>query len=310
MAIKPIKASLYVARAKARVGEGYVYGATGQKCSLTLLRSKQGQYGGRMGNGYYQLNGDYAMGKCAKWLGKAVAPKKSPFAGPVRVQDCSNFLQDVRRELGQAVASASADMLWKQCKVRGKLATMPRTPGVLVFSVNNQGVMHHVGLYIGGGKVVESANVVSGVVISGLPGGWEHWGYANFLDYDLPSEVPAPTSPEPPQPHPETEDVVCTVERGDTLSAIGRRYGVKWQTIASANGIKAPYVIFSRQKLRIPGVAAEKEPATQPVVHTVAKGESLSRIANHYGKRWQDIAGDNGIRAPWVIHPGQRLRIL
>ena len=41
-----------------------------------------------------------------------------------------------------------------------------------------------------------------------------------------------------------------TVRSGDTLSGIGAKLGVKWQTIASLNNIKSPYVIQPGQKLK------------------------------------------------------------
>ncbi|MFJ8900043.1 N-acetylmuramoyl-L-alanine amidase [Streptomyces sp. NPDC102370] len=46
-----------------------------------------------------------------------------------------------------------------------------------------------------------------------------------------------------------------TVKSGDTLSAIGARTGVKWQTIASLNGIKSPYVIRPGQVLKLKATA-------------------------------------------------------
>lgn len=41
-----------------------------------------------------------------------------------------------------------------------------------------------------------------------------------------------------------------TVKSGDTLSGIGARLGVKWQTLASTNNIKSPYVIQPGQKIK------------------------------------------------------------
>lgn len=41
-----------------------------------------------------------------------------------------------------------------------------------------------------------------------------------------------------------------TVKSGDTLSGIGAKLGVNWQTIASKNGIKSPYTIYPGQKLK------------------------------------------------------------
>ena len=43
-----------------------------------------------------------------------------------------------------------------------------------------------------------------------------------------------------------------TVKSGDTLSAIGQRYGVSYQSIAKLNGIKNPDLIFPGQVFKIP----------------------------------------------------------
>lgn len=197
------KASAFIAALIRRKGEGYVYGGTGVPCTIALLQRKERQYGKQMGNGYFQFNGDYTKGKCGKWLGKAENPR-SAFDLPMRVQDCSNYIQDVRRELGDKVGDASANMLWGQCKTRStSLANMPKVPGVLVFG--NSGTasaprMHHVGVYVGNGKVMEAAGAPQGVIMSNFPGGFECWGYANFISYDLPSDTPPPSLPSTPSP--------------------------------------------------------------------------------------------------------------
>lgn len=41
-----------------------------------------------------------------------------------------------------------------------------------------------------------------------------------------------------------------TVKKGDTLSGIGEKLGVKWQTLAKKNGIKSPYTIHPGDKLK------------------------------------------------------------
>ena len=43
-----------------------------------------------------------------------------------------------------------------------------------------------------------------------------------------------------------------TVVKGDTLSAIGKRFGVKWRDIAALNSIKNPDLIFPGQVFKIP----------------------------------------------------------
>ncbi|MHB8566479.1 MAG: LysM peptidoglycan-binding domain-containing protein [Nitrososphaerales archaeon] len=43
-----------------------------------------------------------------------------------------------------------------------------------------------------------------------------------------------------------------TIQPGDTLGAIGQRYGVNWQTISQINGIYSPYIIYPGERLTIP----------------------------------------------------------
>jgi lysozyme len=53
------------------------------------------------------------------------------------------------------------------------------------------------------------------------------------------------TDPEP--------DVTHTVQRGETLYLISVQYGVSWPSIAEANNLSSPYVIYPGQTLVIPG---------------------------------------------------------
>src|SRR5690606_2010521 len=45
------------------------------------------------------------------------------------------------------------------------------------------------------------------------------------------------------------------------------------------------------------------------VVVTVQRGQNLYRIATDNGITLRDLAAWNGIRSPYTIHPGQRLRL-
>lgn len=68
-----IKASAYIPVLEGHLGHGYVYGAVGQTCTVSLLQAKHKQYGKIMADDYYQKNGDYMKGLCARWLGQWVA---------------------------------------------------------------------------------------------------------------------------------------------------------------------------------------------------------------------------------------------
>lgn len=43
--------------------------------------------------------------------------------------------------------------------------------------------------------------------------------------------------------------------------------------------------------------------------YTVVKGDTLSGIGRKTGKKWQQIAALNGIKAPYTIHSGQKLKL-
>jgi lipoprotein NlpD len=133
----------------------------------------------------------------------------------------------------------------------------------------------------------------------------------------LPTAAPTPVAQEAPTAPPSTTlPATHTVQRGETLFSIGRRYGVPWQQIAQANGIAAPYQIISGQKLTIPrpgSASAAPAPAPAPPAsgrtHVVQQGENLFRIGLKYGVPWQEIAQANGITDPTQVKVGQRLVI-
>lgn len=93
-----------------------------------------------------------------------------------------------------------------------------------------------------------------------------------------------------------------TVRKGDTLWTIARRSGTSVSSLASANGITAPYVIFPGQTLQLSGSGG----GTQ---HRVAAGETLSGLASRYGVRVSDLASANAVDADGWVYAGQRLNI-
>ncbi|GHG09638.1 peptidoglycan-binding protein [Streptomyces hydrogenans] len=56
-----------------------------------------------------------------------------------------------------------------------------------------------------------------------------------------------------------------TVKAGDTLSKIGKTVGVRWQDIATLNGLRTPYAINPGDVLRLPGRASVPPPPAPEV---------------------------------------------
>jgi LysM repeat protein len=115
-------------------------------------------------------------------------------------------------------------------------------------------------------------------------------------------------------------ELVHTVARGDTLNKISRKYQVSASTIRKSNGIKGDAVMLG-QKLKIPGaITPSAEPAPATVVetptpapqaarsHTVARGDTLERIARKYGVTSQQVMQANGMKND-VVRLGRKLVI-
>jgi len=76
----------------------------------------------------------------------------------------------------------------------------------------------------------------------------------------------------------------------------------------------APAPVEDREGRRAPGAPPPARPAAQrpvaPPVYTVERGDTLYSIAFRYGLDWRDVAAWNRIGEPFVIRPGQELRLI
>ena len=59
-------------------------------------------------------------------------------------------------------------------------------------------------------------------------------------------------------------NTVDVVQRGDTLSRIAARYGVSVGALAAANGIRNANLVYTGQRLSIPGASSGSAPGTKP----------------------------------------------
>ncbi len=113
-------------------------------------------------------------------------------------------------------------------------------------------------------------------------------------------------TPVPATPVPSTFEY--TVEWGDTLYSIARRYGTTVDAIVALNGLQDASYISVGQVLKIPGTASPTIPSTGGD-YTVQPGDTLYSIAVRYGTTVEAIQSANGIVNPAMIRIGQRLII-
>ena len=109
----------------------------------------------------------------------------------------------------------------------------------------------HCGIYIGDGKAIECtprwsndvqlSNVANVGNKSGNSRRWWKCGRLNFIDYGNVAS------------NKEEENIIIhTVVKGDCLTKIAKKYGVKnWTDIAEMNGLDYPYLIKVGQKLKV-----------------------------------------------------------
>jgi GH25 family lysozyme M1 (1,4-beta-N-acetylmuramidase)/LysM repeat protein len=115
----------------------------------------------------------------------------------------------------------------------------------------------------------------------------DHISVGQILRFDRPAPTPAPA------PAQQT----YTVQSGDVLSRLAVKFGVSMATLQNLNGISNPHLIRIGQVLKIPGStpAPIVQPAAKSVLHTIARGDTVSELAAHFGSTAAQIKAWNNL---------------
>jgi membrane-bound lytic murein transglycosylase D len=110
------------------------------------------------------------------------------------------------------------------------------------------------------------------------------------------------------------------IRKGDTLSTIGRKYGVSVAAIQGANNMGRRTMIREGRTLVVPTVSAgaydytpagEQAAATgEAITYRVRRGDTLSHIARRYRTTAPAIAAASGISVNKVLSIGGRLTVV
>lgn len=154
-------------------GWGYVWGTYGEVLSRSRYKDKAQQYPDEVGG--------YADFIESHWIGG-------------RTSDCVGLIKgygwlnaDTHQvEYGtNGMPDIDADTMYRNASEKGTVDTIPEIPGLAVWYEG------HIGIYIGGGKVIEAMGIQYGVVETDLAGrGWTHWlkiSYITYLENDMAS---------------------------------------------------------------------------------------------------------------------------
>lgn len=210
-------------------GARYWFGTFGQIASESLYKVKKQQYPSQ-----YKSSRD-------KQIKKDIADHKI-------VTDCSGLIKGymMLRDNGQLVYTPSLDLgantYYNRATEKGSIKTMPDIPGLAVWKEG------HIGVYIGGGEVIEARGFDYGVQkynLSDRP--YTKWLKIPGMVYNAP-ETPSPQPvPEPVNP------TTYKVKKGDTLSKIAKAHKVTLKKLIAANPqIKNPDLIHPGDIINIP----------------------------------------------------------
>ena len=108
------------------------------------------------------------------------------------------------------------------------------------------------------------------------------------------------------------------VSSGDTIYSIAWKYELDPFELARWNNISRPYRIYPGQRLRMKPGAGTRQSSQQskstsagprPDSITVSKGDTLYALAQQYKLSARDLASINGLKSPYTITPGQKLKL-
>ena len=158
-----------IAYAKAQIGLPYWWGTFGQTGSASLFAAKRRQYPS------YYTAGDfkYQYGK--------------------RVHDCIGLIKGYLWSESATAAprynssqDKSASGMYKASKIRGSIGTFDFVPGRLIYKGKDPDHINHVGVYIGGGELIEAKGHAYGVVRGPFkPAEWTFWSQCPFIQADV-----------------------------------------------------------------------------------------------------------------------------
>ena len=113
-----------------------------------------------------------------------------------------------------------------------------------------------------------------------------------------------------PLPGGSTDQLMYTIESGDTLLKIAEQFGVTVPELMAANGLTNE-ALFVGETLTIPPAGGAEMASSSGgfPLHTVARGDTLFKIAEQYKTNVGLIEAANCLRAGSILSVGNQLRI-
>tara|TARA_Y100001978_G_scaffold180600_1_gene176245 strand:- start:199 stop:933 length:735 start_codon:yes stop_codon:yes gene_type:complete len=104
--------------------------------------------------------------------------------------------------------------------------------------------------------------------------------------------------------------IIHIVKKGDTVSSISKKYGIKKELIIKANKLIDENYIFIGQNLKIvENLLPEESNKTEIYYHKIKKGENLTEIANKYNLTLSQLVDLNDIENQEILIVGTKLKL-
>ena len=148
-------------------GWGYVWGTFGNVLNDSLLEYKVEQYPDGVGDHEDFIRTHWLGGRTTDCIG-LIKGYGWLDTDTLTIKYGTNEMPDI-----------GANSMYHNATVTGAIDTMPDTPGLAVWMEG------HIGVYIGGGEVIEASSTQRGVFKTQLEGrGWSKWLEVPYINYD------------------------------------------------------------------------------------------------------------------------------
>ena len=157
-----------------RIGNPYIYGATGKPCTPAYREARAAQYpdyAAKIRKNCPRLSGSAKSCKDCRWCDPETGKGKDAY-------DCAQFTRRCMEAVGISLVSG-ANSQWTKTEwaEAGGIDTIPRNKLCLLYREDADGRKHHAGVYLGDGWIAHAKGHDYGVVkeLLGNPK-FTHWG--------------------------------------------------------------------------------------------------------------------------------------